>query len=417
MFGDGFVSQVGYVYFPNFLISLLRRQQPQLAEHPLLLYREDRVIALSPELVGRTEPGMTIARAGGRCPEAVKVEVPPGAADEAHNRWLATLAEVATAVEPVGEEEAFFIPAVFHGQSTEQMLKHLLRFDRRSVAGIGSSKMVARLAGHSLLRADKGSQAAKIRKVEAGAEAEFLASFTLQQDTFFPAAVRRGLQVAGIGNFAQLQQLTEIDLLDLLGDAAYRIYLHARGRDYLPIMGLYPTEEIRIGFSCPPEAVIDACRIKQWLDQGVGMLYSRLQEQNQGCRRLTLSLRSGGKMITAEKVLSTGRQERKSLLTLFTLLAEQMNCSGESDQLLMSVAGLYPLYLREQDLFSAQVRNPGAVGISEVKAGLELRYPGVLSSPITLHRRETALVQCDPWRCATVDFLRGKNGVCSPAHP
>lgn len=69
------MKRVGCLFLPYFLASVTIKVNPHLREQPVAVFREGKVVGVSPELRDQFLIGLSLTRARGRCPVKLGLSV------------------------------------------------------------------------------------------------------------------------------------------------------------------------------------------------------------------------------------------------------------------------------------------------------------------------------------------------------
>lgn len=399
------MRRIGALLFPYFHAFLVRAAQPALHARPVAACRAGRVIGVSPELTAYDLIGMTVARARGRCPDAVFTEPEPERCAAAGGELLELAASVSPMVEIAGENACFFD---FGARVMPGDLERLKEGAGKipcgpAVLGIGRNRLLAGLAARLRVRSPLGPGVVRCEVAE-GREEAFLNGLSLALDPSLTADGLKTLARMGIETFGDARGVAEAELIRLIGREGRILFRHCRGRDPEPLLAQYPPD--RLGWRAELEggAAVPLSRLEDLCAAAAAALAKALAEKRSVSRTVTLFLTAGALTFQAERIVVWGMRDewqlRETLRQLLAGLVEEMSPSGvPPDGLAVALTGLGDWNLCEQDLFSADRRSDRPkTDMVAVARALSEKMPGKIGLGMTAERREQVFAFWDPWR-------------------
>jgi DNA polymerase IV len=226
---------IAHVDLGSFFIAVERARRPELVGQPVVIGGRPGsggVVAAASREARRAgvRPGMLLAQASVRCPDAIFL----GGAVDAYLAASARVDEVlrreSADIEWVSIDEAFMALSRASSASAgiaaiERIQGALQAMGLDAACGLARSKVVARIA--SQLARPRG-----VVHVLEGYEARFLAPLKIELLPGVDAALGRKLRAAGIRRLGQLAKLSEAQLALLTGRPAAALTRHAAGIDF-----------------------------------------------------------------------------------------------------------------------------------------------------------------------------------------
>lgn len=392
---------------PYFLASVTIKRNSRLRQQPVAVFREGRVVGVSPELKNQSLIGLSLKQARGRCPEACFMEYDHSVHRVAQEDYLKVLAGISHLIEPLNEQECFLD---LSGSRIESEMEKLGGWFGSQgwgpvVIGLGGNKLLARLA----VRVPRGKKRAQgpgfyCSVVEPGGEKEFLARVPLAMDWHLPSRAVETLSSLGFTRFGELGSLSLQDLLKILGRDGYMVYRHSQGLDGTPLLGLYPPERLSCYFDFA-QGVHNRGALEKGLEEGARVIASTLRERGMNCRQVVLQIELEERNCRAERQVSRGAGDERRLREILGILLKSLSFSGPVLGMMLEVGSLYKWNLIEPDLFTMDKKStrPHQDLIGAVEA-LEAKIPGVLHVGLAIDRREQVLSLWDPWRFGEVSW-------------
>ncbi len=239
-----------YVRLPGFYVREWARNDPSRADEAMAVYRDKRVIdANAPAHASGVRAGMGLDEAKVLLQGAglIRWEEEPYRAAQA--RWLDTLCEVASTVEPdhqdsawadlAGHPDPYAMARMFASRVAKQ--------ESADVAlGLAGSKWLARLAEASF--GSLANPAWEIAMRQACAcPSEFLANFPIAHLAPVDADHRERLKFLGYRTIGDVAEIPLRTLRGQFGDAALTIRNAARGTLREPVRAVYPPDRVVAG--------------------------------------------------------------------------------------------------------------------------------------------------------------------------
>lgn len=394
------MRKIACMFFPYFYTALARKACPELKKHPLAVYRGDKVIGVSPGLVSQALLGMPVARARGRCPEAVFVPYDHSAGEEAHERCLQILTGFSPVIEPLDEQESFIDLTGGSLARDMKLLKETLRGGGMGpcLVGIGMTKLVARLAARALFEKPGRVPVFQVIDVLPGLEKEFLSDISLDRDWYLNPRSLQRLSELGFTHFRDVQEIPREELVKILGRDGHILHRHCRGADDTRLIGLYPPQKLTCYFDFGG-GTADLNSLKAALREGTAVLSGTLQKRRQGCRMVRIDLAGEQDRFQAERMIVGGCHDDRRLWEIARLLLEGLAIDGPVTGLILEVSSLYDWTFSEQDIFHMGKKSTRPErDLAEVAAVLQEKVPGMVFQGMKVDRREQVLALWDPWR-------------------
>ena len=400
------MKRVGCLFLPYFLASVTIKVNPHLREQPVAVFREGKVVGVSPELRDQFLIGLSLTRARGRCPEAFFGEYDHSVHRVAHEHYLTMLAGVSPLIEPLDEQECFLD---LSGSKIEPEMKRLGEWFKGQgwgpvVLGLGENKLLARLATRVPFKRKREIPGLYSCVVEPGQEKEFLQRIPLALDWLLPSRTVKTLDSLGFTRFGDLGLLSLQDLLKMLGQDGYLVYRHSRGLDGTPLMVLYHPEKISCYFDFA-QGVHNRGPLERGLEEGARKIASILRERGINCRQIALQLELEGRNCRVERQVSRGCGEERRLREILGILLKDLSFNEPVLGMLLEVSSLYKWSLTEQDLFTLDKNSTRPhEDLNGAVEALESKVPGLVHMGFTVDRREQVLSLWDPWRFKEISW-------------
>jgi DNA polymerase IV len=393
---------IACVQISNIAIAVARRDQPALADHPLILYRAERQRTLVADASDDTgvAAGVQLRQAVARCPHAVYEAADP----ERDRQACAALTNLLDAFSPrvaadmLGTDAIFDLDlgrictaqAITIMQQLAEQIANRLRL--LPALGAAATRFVARRAA-----AISGAGTAVI--VPPGCEASFLAP---QPITALPIELEivQRLQLLGLRTIGTLAQLPLDALQAQFGTSGRLLYQLARGGDNPPIAvtASLPTLARTARFAGP---ISNRALLGTAIDRLVTRLAAQLVAGGWAARAINLTLHlEDGAPWTTQRTLSAPTADRNRLKEAFFALSRTAVLDTGIETLTLQLSELAPTVATQLDLFaptSGQTRQLGAT-----LARLSTRYAGsfvranVANSTAQLPERRVRFEPRDP---------------------
>jgi DNA polymerase-4 len=285
----------------DFLVTVERKQNPALRDRPVIVGGQPtgwgRVVAASMEAVMRgVRPGLSLAIAASRCPDAVFV-------DGAFDRYLDASAAIDELVrdagvpvewasvdsvfldlsESDGRQSAARPPARQVAERVQEALRERLGFD--ASCGIASTKVAAQIASRL-------AQPTGLLYVLPGYERRFLAALDVDLLPDLPPGTSDRLKQAGVLTIGHLARLDQAAAETLLGRRAAEFLRYARGEDERSVDGTAPPRSVARDLTLP-ESTQDALQLESATHYLAETLAGRLRRLNCFAQTVTVRVRGG----------------------------------------------------------------------------------------------------------------------------
>lgn len=401
------MKRVGCLFLPYFLASVTIKENPRLHRQPVAVFREGRVVGISPELKNQSLMGLSLNQARGHCPEACFVEYDHSVHRVAQEDYLKVLARISPLIEPLNEQECFLDLSGSKIESEMEKLGQWLGAQGWGlvVIGIGGNKLLSRLA----TRVPCGKKRAQApgfycSVVEPGCEKDFLARVPLAMDWLLPSRVVETLGSMGFTRFGELGSLSLPDILKILGRDGYMVYRHSQGLDSTPLLGLYPPEKLSCYFDFA-RGVHDRGPLERGLEEGARIIASTLRERGMNCLQVALQIELEEQNCRVERQVSRGVGDERRLREILGILLKNLSFAGPVFGMMLEVCSLYKWNLTEQDLFTLDKKSTRPhQDLKGTVEALEGKIPGAVRLGLAIDRREQVLSLWDPWRFGEVSW-------------
>lgn len=289
-----------YCTIPHFAAALVRRDNPDLQTHPLVLVGpEQRVLDISAEAAAcGVAVGMTARVAEIRCPEGHLLDADPGRCQEASETLLQLLERTSPKVEPHGWGGAY----VDLGDSAHGYADGPHRRSR----GVAVCKQVGRAVRQELGDALKPALGWDSSKFTAQAAARrtrpghLLAVAAARERTFLkPLSVRllplpeetlQRLSFLGLRTLGQYAALPPAAVWQQFGRAGKLAHRYAQGQDNRPVVPRW--QALSLTASCEFDwPLVEQERLLAALGRLVSSLLAELRDNLQSCGQARLAVR------------------------------------------------------------------------------------------------------------------------------
>jgi len=348
------MSLIASVGIPNFAISVARRDDPALADTPVVLYTAARgrtTVAVASDDTG-IAAGTPLRQAGVRCPHAVYRPVDPERDHQAYTSLIALLETFSPHIAPHAlapdtvidlDLGQISIPqAIVVVQRLAQQIYDALRL--LPALAVAATRFVAQRAA-----ASAGAGTAVI--VPRGYEAAFLAPQPISALPIDADTLRR-LHLLGLHTIGAVAQLPVDALQAQFGEHGRALYRLARGGDHPPIAATasLPTLARTARFAGPVSN-------RTLLDTAIGRLVDRLTVQlaagGWAAQAITLTLHvEDGAPWTAQRTLSAATTDRAKLMEVFCALSRAAHLESGVEAITLCISELSPTVAAQLDLFA-----------------------------------------------------------------
>jgi len=358
-------------------------EESRVAGRPVIIHARGRIAALSPEAEeAGLSPGMPLGQAYAICPHAESLPYDEDLYRAAQRRVLDICAAYLSVIEPFSLH-GVFLDLAGAGEPAQVIPEITNAVKERGgftcQAGVGSSKLVARIAaleqskppewlsataptGGAVFRPREGTRLLKKARpivVPKGQEAQFLAPLPLSRLWLLDQGTIEHLEALGITTIGLLQQTPASQLIERFGRLGRSLSELAVGVDRSPVRACYPPPVIEARLPLAGGAQ-DMTIVESGLRRLAREVAAQLRSRRQGYRRVGLEIESddGGSIsrwmrtsITvisedelfraAERLLARalglalGRANLKAPMTALTLRAAELrHCAGAQLDLL-----------------------------------------------------------------------------------
>lgn len=332
-----------------FFASVEQRDKPSLRGKPVIVGGVGgRGVVSTASYEARkygVHSAMSTREARARCPHAAFLTGRFDAYREASGLVMALLREVSPLVEPLSLDEAFVdlaaadLPDLELG--TVSALAEELRAQVRAQTGgltasvgVGSSKFIAKVASEL----DKPDG---LTVVPAGAEQELLRPMAVQVIPGVGPATAQRLRAAGIHTVADLEAVSEAEVIRLLGRAhGHGLYLLARAQDDRPVVPERETKSISVEDTYDTD-LTDRKLMEGLLTRQARIVTGRLRKHGFSGRTVTIKVRLHDFTTLSRSTTLAGPTDSSALIGRLArgLLAE-VDTSGGVRLLGVGVSGL-----------------------------------------------------------------------------
>ena len=287
----------------DFLVTVERKQNPALRDRPVIVGGQPtgwgRVVAASMEAAMRgVRPGLSLAIAESRCPDAVFVDgafdryLDASAAIDELLRDTVGLGQGGVPVEWASIDSVFLDltdcesrlgPARQIAEHVQQALRERLGFD--ASCGIASTKAAAQIASRL-------AQPTGLLYVLPGYERRFLAALDADLLPDLPPGAPDRLKRAGVLTIGHLAKLDQGAADDLLGRRGAEFLRYARGEDERSVDGTAPPRSIARDLTLPM-ASADPLQLESATHYLTEALAGRLRRMNCFAQTVTVRIRGG----------------------------------------------------------------------------------------------------------------------------
>jgi DNA polymerase-4 len=275
------MHQFLFVRLVGFFARALLKQDQELIERPIVIHRDKRVLDVDERAESRqVYRGMALSEAKAILPEAAFVAWQEEPYREAQAAWLDLCTEVSDVVEPF-EQNSAWIDLSLQPDAEALALRLVERihetFGLRAMAGLGTSKWIARLAAenHPTPQRLNASMPCILAMHESLSNpAAFLAPMKTRSLLPVDPAHRARLEFLGYSTIGEVAKVPLNVLRGQFGEAATHIRMCARGGYFEPVEAKYPPNSLseRIGF----EGVVEDLQV---LDEGLKRLAFAISEK------------------------------------------------------------------------------------------------------------------------------------------
>jgi DNA polymerase-4 len=348
------MNLIASVHISNLAIAVARRDDPALADHPLVLYTtasQRAIVAAASEDTG-IAAGTPLRQAAVRCPHATYRPADPDRDRHACTTLLTLLETFSPRVAPQALAPDTVIDldlgritmpqAMVVMQQLAQQIHDALSL--LPAIGVAATRFVAQRAATSA-----GAGAAAI--VPPGYEAAFLAPQPISALPINADTLRR-LHLLGLHTIGAVAQLPLDALQAQFGERGRVLYRLARGGDHLPIASTAsrPTLARTARFAGP---VSNRALLETAIDRLVDRLANQLDAGGWAARAITLTLHiEDGPPWTAQRTLSAATTDRATLTEAFRALSRSAQLESEVEAISLCISALAPTVTAQLELFA-----------------------------------------------------------------
>ncbi|HZT97923.1 MAG TPA: hypothetical protein VFB34_13905 [Chloroflexota bacterium] len=293
-----------HITIPHFWIAVEEQRRPELEGRPVVIgggFLEKSAAGaralMANDVAGEygVRAGMSLAHVRHLCPEAVILSPELAFYREVRDEITAILLSYTPLVEWLeGGEAACDVRGCerLFGEPAQLASRIILEIEQvsglRAVAGAGSNRLVAQLAAQHA-----AGSVFRVRPVEQGREAEFLAPLPLTSLPEIDDDTLLTFKVLGLRTFGDLASLSLRSLERRFGSLGKRLGRYSRGEDDRPVRPAPEEPAVRVSRSCDDDfGQIDPRQALAHIAQALATdLSSELQRRNMAGQLLILTLR------------------------------------------------------------------------------------------------------------------------------
>jgi nucleotidyltransferase/DNA polymerase involved in DNA repair len=348
------MSLIASVHIPNLAIAIARRDDPALADTPLILYTAERqraIVAAASDETG-VAPGTPLRQAAVRCPHAVYRPADPDRDRQVCTTLITLLETFSPRVTPHATAPDIVIDLDLGRISIPQAIVVIQRLAQQIATslrllpalGVAATRFIAQRAA-----ATAGTGAAVI--VPPGYEAAFLGPQPISMLPIDADTLRR-LQQLGLHTIGVVAQISVEALQAQFGERGRTLYRLVRGGEHPPIAATAsrPTLARTARFAGPIAS-------RALLETAIGRLTDRLTIQlTEGgwaaqAIALTLHLEDGAPW-TAQRTLSVATADRAKLMEAFLDLSRTAHLESGVEAITLCISDLAPTVTVQLELFA-----------------------------------------------------------------
>lgn len=292
----------------------------------------------------------------------------------------------------------------------------------RVLIGLGSSKLMARVAlkvlkqqldltiplKQGIISISKSSKGI-ILWITPGREVDFLSPLPL---SFLPIGAKEQLQLflLGVKTIGELRKLPLSALTKKFGQIGYLWQEYSSGKDYTPILSLYPPDQITYQQNFPYGLTNKDAFNKLFNQLGI-FLAEKLQQKEKGCQSLSLQINDE---FSGKRSFSRPTYEVETLVTNLLILFQELKLNTPLFRLQIKAEKLKAFSYHQLNLFEAnlvtEIRRTDSTTFKPAKTvaklektitNLQKRYNSsfiIYGKDLKLSRREAVLKIWDPLR-------------------
>jgi nucleotidyltransferase/DNA polymerase involved in DNA repair len=370
------MNLIGSVHIPNLAVAVARRDDPALADHPLVLYtaaRQRTIVAAASDDIG-IAAGTPLRQAIVRYPHAMYRPADP----ERDRQIFATLITLLETFSPRVAPHALAphsmidldlarisLPqAIVVMQQLAQRMYNGLRL--LPALGVAATRFVAQRAA-----ASAGTGATVI--IPPSYEAAFLAPLPISALPIDADTIRR-LQLLGLHTIGAVAQLPVDALQAQFGERGRVLALLARGGEHTPIAptASRPTMARTAHFAGP---VSNRALLETAIDRIVDRLTNQLAAGGWAAQAITLTLHvEDGPPWTDQRRMGAPTTDRAKLMEAFRALSRSARLESGVEAITLCISELAPTVTAQLELFAST--SGQAKQLDHALDRLQARYAG-----------------------------------------
>jgi DNA polymerase-4 len=335
---------------------------------------------------------MAMSDARRRCPNAAFLAGRFGAYREASGIVMRLLKELSPLVEPLSLDEAFVDLAVGDPRPLDSDSLRALAEDLRARLAVATGGLTASVGlGTSKFMAKVASELAKpdgVRLVEPGTEVATIAGLPARAIPGVGPATMDRLSRLGVSTIADLQQLSQAEVVRELGKSSgEHLYRLARADDDRPVEPERETKSISVEDTFEHD-IADAAVLARIADRQAASVVERLVKSELFARTVTMKVRwPDFSSISRSRTLNGATDRVEVVAQVARALLDGLDTSQGVRLLGVGVSGL--VEVAQEPLFDLEVGSPGRV-VEEAEAPLTRRPAGWMAGSDVVHERHGA---------------------------
>jgi len=397
---------IGYVRIPHFPVAVARRDDPALAEGPLILVEEHAgrasvYAACQQASACGVQPGMSLAQARRLCPEARLMPAVESAYLAAFEACLDVLRLFTSKVEPEGLGCAYLdlSHVVRNPDEATDLYRQLARQLGRDQGVMASMGITATMFGAAV--AGIHLRPGCVLALPAGVERAFLAPFSTRVLPVSDEMLRR-LHLLGLRTIGQYAALPSGVIVNQFGWEGQRAHRLAQGQDDRRVHPDRPRliETAAHSFEDP---VTDARVLAAVRDRLVSQLFKRIRARYLAPQALHLQLSfETGPPREAQVIFPAPKADEGELRRAAGRLSGDIAIRSRVTEVKVGLGKLQPLAGRQLTLFPTQADQERQLhrtleALARRYGGDGFRRPQVVdASSLVLERRFVRLAHCNP---------------------
>jgi DNA polymerase IV len=348
------MNLIASVHIPNLAIAVARRDDPALANTPLILYtvaHQRTIVAAASDDTG-IAAGTPLRQAAVRYPHAVYRPADPERDRQVCATLIALLETFSPRIAPhtLGTDAVIDLDlghisiaqAIVVVQRLAQQITTALRLI--SSLGVAATRFVAQRAA-----ANAGSGSAMI--IPPGYEAAFLAPLPISALPIDADTIRR-LQLLGLHTIGAVAQLPVDALLAQFGERGRVLALLARGGEHTPIAptASRPTMARTARFAGP---ISNRALLETAIERLVKRLTAQLTAGGWAAQAITVTLHvEDGAPWTTQRTLSAPTSDGAKLMESFRALSRSARLESGVEAITLCISDLAPTVTAQLELFA-----------------------------------------------------------------